>query len=145
MTVHWRGKKRLSKPQSLAESPTHFGGLREQDSQGWPFQRWIVKIFCQRHQATAYEMFHWPWHVDVERRKKQAIKCVGNISCVPMREQTFVTVRPPRKTMLVTKTHYDIPSRLDSGRPIRIYVISPNVPDYPQAKFPGKSCSTHQV
>jgi len=40
--------------------------------------------------------------------------------------------------MLITKTHYDIPSTLDNGRPIRIYVISPNVPNYPQAKFPGK-------
>ncbi|KAF5356228.1 hypothetical protein D9756_003803 [Leucocoprinus leucothites] len=39
--------------------------------------------------------------------------------------------------MLITKTHYDIPSKLDNGRPIRIYVISPNVPNYPQAKFPG--------
>ncbi|KAJ3561853.1 hypothetical protein NP233_g9940 [Leucocoprinus birnbaumii] len=39
--------------------------------------------------------------------------------------------------MLITKTHYDIPSKLDNGRPIRIYVISPNMPNYPQAKFPG--------
>jgi len=43
--------------------------------------------------------------------------------------------------MLITKTHYDIPSTLDNGRPIRIYVISPNVPNYPQAKFPGKVMS----
>ncbi|KAF9453769.1 dienelactone hydrolase [Macrolepiota fuliginosa MF-IS2] len=39
--------------------------------------------------------------------------------------------------MLITQKHYDVPSKLDGGRPIRIYVISPNVPNYPQAKFPG--------
>ncbi|KAI0318980.1 dienelactone hydrolase [Amylostereum chailletii] len=40
--------------------------------------------------------------------------------------------------MLVSKTHYDIPSKLDAnGNPIRIYVLSPSVPNYPQAKFPG--------
>jgi len=78
-----------------------------------------------------------------ETKKASDQMCWKHIMCAD--EQTFVTVRPPGKTMLVTKTHYDIPSRLDSGRPIRIYVISPNVPDYPQAKFPGKSCSMHQV
>ncbi|KAH7883637.1 dienelactone hydrolase [Phlebopus sp. FC_14] len=39
--------------------------------------------------------------------------------------------------MLITKTHYDVSSKLDGGRPIRIFVISPVVPNYPQAKFPG--------
>ena len=40
--------------------------------------------------------------------------------------------------MLITKAHYDIPSALDpSGRPIRIFVIAPTVPGYPNAKFPG--------
>ncbi|OJT12963.1 hypothetical protein TRAPUB_10528 [Trametes pubescens] len=40
--------------------------------------------------------------------------------------------------MLVTKTHYDIPTKLDAnGRPIRIFVISPVVRGYPNAKFPG--------
>jgi hypothetical protein len=39
--------------------------------------------------------------------------------------------------MLITKTHHDVPSKLDNGRPIRIFVISPVVPNYPQAKFPG--------
>lgn len=42
--------------------------------------------------------------------------------------------------MLVTKTYHDIPSALDkNGRPIRIFVIAPNVPGYPNAKFPGKA------
>ncbi|KAJ2913409.1 hypothetical protein MD484_g7017, partial [Candolleomyces efflorescens] len=41
-------------------------------------------------------------------------------------------------TMLVTKTYQDIPTKLDAnGRPIRIFVIAPNLPNYPQAKFPG--------
>ena len=40
--------------------------------------------------------------------------------------------------MLIQKSHYDVPTKLDAaGRPIRIYVISPVVPDYPNAKFPG--------
>ncbi|KAI0801313.1 dienelactone hydrolase [Fomes fomentarius] len=40
--------------------------------------------------------------------------------------------------MLVEKTHYDIPTKLDAnGRPIRIFVISPTIPNYPNAKFPG--------
>ncbi|KAL7285275.1 hypothetical protein ACG7TL_000369 [Trametes sanguinea] len=43
--------------------------------------------------------------------------------------------------MLITKTHYDIPTKLDpNGRPIRIFVIAPNVPGYPNAKFPGVVC-----
>ncbi|KAG6812495.1 hypothetical protein H0H92_002602, partial [Tricholoma furcatifolium] len=39
--------------------------------------------------------------------------------------------------MLITKTFHDVPSKLDGGRLIRIFVISPSIPDYPQAKFPG--------
>ncbi|KIM48157.1 hypothetical protein M413DRAFT_223248 [Hebeloma cylindrosporum] len=40
--------------------------------------------------------------------------------------------------MLINKTFHDLPTKLDpNGRPIRIFVISPVVPDYPQAKFPG--------
>ncbi len=42
--------------------------------------------------------------------------------------------------MLITKTHYDLPTKLDpNGRPIRIFVLSPTVPNYPNAKFPGAS------
>lgn len=39
--------------------------------------------------------------------------------------------------MLITRTHHDVPSKLDNGKPIRIFVIAPVVPNYPQAKFPG--------
>ncbi|KAJ3880702.1 dienelactone hydrolase [Lentinula edodes] len=40
--------------------------------------------------------------------------------------------------MLVTKTFHDIQTQLDSGgRALRIFVISPSIPKYPQAKFPG--------
>ncbi|KAJ7181715.1 dienelactone hydrolase [Mycena crocata] len=39
--------------------------------------------------------------------------------------------------MLINKEFHDIPSSLDGGRPIRVFVISPVVPNYPQAKFPG--------
>ncbi|KAH6917336.1 dienelactone hydrolase [Coprinopsis sp. MPI-PUGE-AT-0042] len=39
--------------------------------------------------------------------------------------------------MLITKTYKDVPSKLDNGRPMRIFVIAPNMPEYPQAKFPG--------
>ena len=40
--------------------------------------------------------------------------------------------------MLITKTFYDVPSGLNPrARPIRVFVIAPNVPNYPQAKFPG--------
>jgi len=41
-------------------------------------------------------------------------------------------------TMLITKDFHDVPTKLArNGRPIRIFVISPNVPGYPQARFPG--------
>jgi len=40
--------------------------------------------------------------------------------------------------MLITKTFHDVPSKLDNGRPIRIFVVAPIVSNYPQAKFPGK-------
>lgn len=40
--------------------------------------------------------------------------------------------------MLINKEFHDIPSPLDGGKPIRIFVISPVVANYPQAKFPGK-------
>lgn len=41
--------------------------------------------------------------------------------------------------MLVNKTYHDIPTKLDAnGRPIRIFVIAPVLPDYPNAKFPGE-------
>jgi carboxymethylenebutenolidase len=40
--------------------------------------------------------------------------------------------------MLITKEYHDVPHSLNpNGQPIRIFVISPNVPGYPQAKFPG--------
>lgn len=40
--------------------------------------------------------------------------------------------------MLITKTFHDVQSALDNaGRSIRIFVIAPTVPNYPQAKFPG--------
>ncbi|KAI0825181.1 dienelactone hydrolase [Trametes gibbosa] len=43
--------------------------------------------------------------------------------------------------MLVNKTYHDIPSKLDpNGRPIRIFVIAPSLPNYPNAKFPGVVC-----
>lgn len=43
--------------------------------------------------------------------------------------------------MLITKTVHDIPSQLDpNGRPIRVFVIAPTVPGYPNAKFPGVIC-----
>ncbi|KAF8168052.1 dienelactone hydrolase [Crassisporium funariophilum] len=37
--------------------------------------------------------------------------------------------------MLVNKTFHDVPTK--NGGSIRIFVISPVIPDYPQAKFPG--------
>ncbi|KAK2461878.1 hypothetical protein APHAL10511_006341 [Amanita phalloides] len=40
--------------------------------------------------------------------------------------------------MLIQTTFHDVPTRLDpNGRPVRIFVISPNVPNYPEARFPG--------
>ncbi|KAF5314072.1 hypothetical protein D9611_006881 [Ephemerocybe angulata] len=40
--------------------------------------------------------------------------------------------------MLITKTYQDVPTKLDAnGRPIRIFVIAPSLPNYPHAKFPG--------
>ncbi|KAL4070968.1 dienelactone hydrolase [Scleroderma citrinum] len=42
--------------------------------------------------------------------------------------------------MLITKAYHDVPSNLHNERPIRIFVISPMVPNYSQAKFPGVVC-----
>ncbi|PCH33594.1 dienelactone hydrolase [Wolfiporia cocos MD-104 SS10] len=43
--------------------------------------------------------------------------------------------------MLIKKTYVDVTSKLDpKGGNIRIFVISPNIPAYPQAKFPGVVC-----
>ncbi|KAF4572866.1 hypothetical protein EYR40_004050 [Pleurotus pulmonarius] len=42
--------------------------------------------------------------------------------------------------MLITKEFRDVPSQLNGGKPIRIFIISPVVPNYPQAKFPGVVC-----
>ncbi|KAF9056215.1 dienelactone hydrolase [Panaeolus papilionaceus] len=39
--------------------------------------------------------------------------------------------------MLVNKSFHDIPTKLNGGKPVRIFIIAPVVPDYPQAKFPG--------
>ncbi|KAJ7169932.1 dienelactone hydrolase [Mycena filopes] len=36
--------------------------------------------------------------------------------------------------MLISKQFHDVPSPLDGGRPIRVFVISPVVSDYPQGK-----------
>ena len=47
--------------------------------------------------------------------------------------------------MLITKTYHDVPTKLDpNGKPIRIFVIAPNVPGYPNAKFPGACASKRQ-
>jgi carboxymethylenebutenolidase len=47
--------------------------------------------------------------------------------------------------MIITTTFHDIPSKLDvNGRPVRIFVISPSVPTYPSAKFPGMYMSRQQ-
>ncbi|EKM61010.1 uncharacterized protein PHACADRAFT_134073 [Phanerochaete carnosa HHB-10118-sp] len=41
--------------------------------------------------------------------------------------------------MLITKSFHDVPTKLDAnGRPVRIFVIAPNAPGYPNAKFPGE-------
>jgi len=43
--------------------------------------------------------------------------------------------------MIITKTWHDVPTKLDAnGRPIRIFIIAPVVPNYPHAKFPGVVC-----
>ncbi|KAH9835598.1 dienelactone hydrolase [Rhodofomes roseus] len=40
--------------------------------------------------------------------------------------------------MLIKTSYHDVPSKLDpNGNKIRIFVISPNLPSYPHAKFPG--------
>lgn len=40
--------------------------------------------------------------------------------------------------MLITKTFYDVPSKLSpNGSPNRIFIIAPTIPGYPKAKFPG--------
>ncbi|KZV76918.1 dienelactone hydrolase [Peniophora sp. CONT] len=48
--------------------------------------------------------------------------------------------------MLITKSYRDVPSKLDAnGRPIRIFVIEPNVPEYPHAKFPGTTGAISEI
>jgi hypothetical protein len=43
-----------------------------------------------------------------------------------------------RAEMLIKTSYKDVPTKADgkSGT-MRIYVIEPNMPDYPEAKFPG--------
>jgi len=40
--------------------------------------------------------------------------------------------------MLIKTSYHDVPTKADgrAGK-MRIYVIEPNVPEYPNAKFPG--------
>ncbi|TFY69737.1 hypothetical protein EVJ58_g244 [Rhodofomes roseus] len=41
--------------------------------------------------------------------------------------------------MLIKTSYHDVPSKLDpNGNKIRIFVISPNLPSYPHAKFPER-------
>jgi hypothetical protein len=74
---------------------------------------------------------------------------------------TRTTIRPPRihishvshlnanpshsHTMLIKTSYHDVPTT-SNGRAgtMRIFVIEPNVPEYPQAKFPGCACLTRQ-
>ena len=37
--------------------------------------------------------------------------------------------------MLINKTHHDVPT--SGGTTMRVFVLSPVVPNYPHAKFPG--------
>ncbi|KAE9411067.1 dienelactone hydrolase [Gymnopus androsaceus JB14] len=40
--------------------------------------------------------------------------------------------------MLITKTFHDVQTQLDpNGRRLRVFVISPSIQNYPQARFPG--------
>jgi carboxymethylenebutenolidase len=44
--------------------------------------------------------------------------------------------------MLVKQSYRDVPTTANGTKgTIRIYVIEPNIPDYPDAKFPG--CASH--
>ena|ERR1700761_9770849 len=64
-----------------------------------------------------------------DERWLQSLNCVS----------TFRS-RSLRPAMLITKTFHDIPSKLSASRPpMRIFVISPTIPNYPNAKFPGVS------
>ena len=48
--------------------------------------------------------------------------------------------------MLINKTYHDLPTTLHkNGNPIRIFIISPVVPDYPHAKFPGFGHSLRNI
>lgn len=39
--------------------------------------------------------------------------------------------------MLIKSSYRDVETKSGGGGKMRIYVIEPNVPDYPEAKFPG--------
>ncbi|KAF8922727.1 dienelactone hydrolase [Mucidula mucida] len=41
--------------------------------------------------------------------------------------------------MLITKTEQDLPTTAGNGSPMRVFVLKPDLPNYPQAKFPGAS------
>jgi hypothetical protein len=48
--------------------------------------------------------------------------------------------------MLITTDFHDVPTKLAKNeRPMRIFVISPKIPDYPQAKFPGMWYLIHNL
>ncbi|KAF9022492.1 dienelactone hydrolase [Hymenopellis radicata] len=39
--------------------------------------------------------------------------------------------------MLITKTEQDLPTTASNGSAMRVFVLKPDLPNYPQAKFPG--------
>ena len=65
-----------------------------------------------------------------------------NGSFSPARAATFLCKVVPQAIdtakMLVKQSYKDVPTTANGVKgTIRIYVIEPNVPEYPEAKFPG--------
>ena len=73
--------------------------------------------------------WHRPWHY---RALINDFRAKGYTVAAP------TLVSSGEDDSIVTKTYHDVPTKLDpNGRPIRIFVIAPKVPGYPDAKFPG--------
>ena len=81
---------------------------------------------------------YWKFKIALERSWKKPREFLISTWFAIWNSGVQLSIRPEDR-MLITKTCHDIPSALDNGKPIRIFIISPNVPGYPQAKFPGRS------
>jgi hypothetical protein len=77
------------------------------------------------------------WMEGGRARQRTALLCVR--AAVRPRLVSLASHTPATFAMLIQKTFHDVPVThgRDARAHMRVFVIAPNVPDYPQARFPG--------